>query len=193
MTRPQILYLNGPSSSGKSTLAKALQDVLDPPHLHVGIDKIIGMMPFNINNWEGGEAPEGFSWKKIKDKEGVTMYAIQMGPFAQKVSMTYKKVVETLASEGHPLIIDDVDFGKEAVDAWKKCLSPFSVVWIGIIAKLSDLEKREKERGDRILGSARHQYYTCHQGVEYDLTINTSKLTLQECVAAIQSHLKLNL
>jgi len=40
-SRVQIIYLNGPSSSGKTTLAKALQDVFEEPFLHVGIDKII--------------------------------------------------------------------------------------------------------------------------------------------------------
>jgi len=43
----QVIYLNGPSSSGKTELAKALQEALDKPFLHVGIDKVIGMMPKN--------------------------------------------------------------------------------------------------------------------------------------------------
>jgi chloramphenicol 3-O phosphotransferase len=38
----QIIYLNGPSSSGKTTLIKVLQHVFKEPFLHVGIDKIIG-------------------------------------------------------------------------------------------------------------------------------------------------------
>jgi chloramphenicol 3-O phosphotransferase len=32
----QIIYLNGPSSSGKTTLAKALQHALENPFLHIG-------------------------------------------------------------------------------------------------------------------------------------------------------------
>mgnify|MGYP003342011459 CR=1 FL=1 len=55
----QIIYLNGPSSSGKTSLVKALQDKLSQPFLHVGVDKIIGMMPAKLNDWTGGEAPEG--------------------------------------------------------------------------------------------------------------------------------------
>ena len=34
----QIIYLNGPSSSGKTTLAKALQHAFEEPFLHIGID-----------------------------------------------------------------------------------------------------------------------------------------------------------
>ena len=37
---PKIIYLNGPSSSGKTTLAKALQESLEEPYLHIGIDKV---------------------------------------------------------------------------------------------------------------------------------------------------------
>ena len=36
----RIIYLNGPSSSGKTTLAKALQDSFSDPYLHLGIDKV---------------------------------------------------------------------------------------------------------------------------------------------------------
>lgn len=50
----QIIYLNAPSSSGKTTLARALQHAFDDLFLHVGIDKIIGWMPEKVNDWTGG-------------------------------------------------------------------------------------------------------------------------------------------
>lgn len=53
----KIIYLNGPSSCGKTTLAKSLQNAFSEPYLHIGIDKLIGFMPAKINNWEGGPAP----------------------------------------------------------------------------------------------------------------------------------------
>ena len=40
-----IIILNGTSSAGKSTLAKALQAKLDTPYLHAGIDNYIFMLP----------------------------------------------------------------------------------------------------------------------------------------------------
>lgn len=80
----KIIYLNGPSSSGKTTLAKALQEKLKEPFLHLGIDKIIGFMPEKINNWQGDYAPLGFSWEKDKDPTGHTIYNLHTGPFAKK-------------------------------------------------------------------------------------------------------------
>src|SRR5579859_3435605 len=43
----RIIFLNGASSSGKSTLAVTLQEALDEPFLHVASDRLVdaGMLP----------------------------------------------------------------------------------------------------------------------------------------------------
>jgi chloramphenicol 3-O phosphotransferase len=53
------------------------------------------------------------------------------------------------------IIIDDVSFGKQQLDEWKKILKDFRVLWVGVNAPLAVLEQREKDRGNRIQGSAR--------------------------------------
>lgn len=80
----QIIYLNGASSSGKTTIAKALQNAFEEPFLHVGIDKIIGWMPEKVNDWTGKEAPIGYSWKKSEDESGNLIQELQIGHYAQK-------------------------------------------------------------------------------------------------------------
>jgi chloramphenicol 3-O-phosphotransferase len=40
-----IIILNGTLSSGKTSIVKALQNVLDEPYLEAGIDKFIWMLP----------------------------------------------------------------------------------------------------------------------------------------------------
>lgn len=183
----QIIYLNGPSSSGKTTLAKALQLAFEEPFLHVGIDKIIGWMPEKVNDWKGGEAPLGYSWKKSEDESGNIIHELQAGPFAQKIGETFREVVLALAKMGHRLIIDDVSFGKQEVDKWKKTLRNFQVLWVGVNAPLPVLEQREKERGNRIVGSARGQFHKVHVGTTYDLEIDTHHSTLIENIEKIKS------
>ena len=39
--RGQIIFLNGTSSSGKSSIAGQLLLMLDPPHFHMSVDAII--------------------------------------------------------------------------------------------------------------------------------------------------------
>lgn len=188
-TEYQIIYINGPSSSGKTTLAHALQQELDQPFLHIGIDRMIGMMPDKINNWEGGPASDGFSWKASIDEMGHPIYEIQMGPFAKKMSDTLKEIVLTMAKMGHHIIIDDVAFGKKDVDKWRSILSEYKVLWIGIHTPLPLLEERERERGDRILGSARGQFHQVHNEVIYDLNFDTSIDSLAKIAQVIKEKL----
>lgn len=183
----QIIYLNGPSSSGKTTLAKALQHAFEEPFLHVGIDKIIGWMPEKVNDWTGGEAPIGYSWKKSEDASGNPIQELQAGPYAQKIGKTFQEVVLALAKMGHRIVIDDVSFGKQQLDEWKKTLKDFRVLWVGINAPLLVLEQREKERSNRILGSARGQFHKVHVDAAYDLEIDTHQASISENVEKIQS------
>ena len=182
----QIIYINGPSSSGKTTLAKALQQEFDQPFLHIGIDRVIGMMPEKLNNWEGGPAPLGFSWKESFDEAGHPMHEIQTGPFARKMLQTLMEIVLTMARSGHYVIIDDVSFGKSQVDLWKKVLKDYRVLWVGITAPLTFLEARERERSNRIDGSARAQYSQVHKDIVYDLKFDSSKDSLKTMIERIK-------
>ncbi len=183
----QIIYLNGPSSSGKTTLAKALQHAFEEPFLHVGIDKIIGWMPEKVNDWTGGEASIGYSWKKSEDASGNPIQELQVGPYAQKIGKTFQEVVVALAKMGHHIVIDDVSFGKQQLDEWKKALKAFRVLWVGVNAPLTVLEQREKERGNRIQGSARGQFHKVHVDAIYDLEIDTHRASISENTEKIKS------
>lgn len=185
----KIIYLNGPSSSGKTTIAKALQDSFSEPYLHVGIDKMIGFMPAKINNWEGGDAPLGFSWKLDSDPTGHPVYNIQAGPFAKQIVRTLKDITILLASQHYNLIIDDVAFGAVEVEEWKQALNNYNVLYVGVVTPLEVLEQREKSRGDRCKGSARSQYFKVHENVAYDLEIDTHTNTIEENVSKIQNAL----
>ena len=45
MSRGKIIILNGASSTGKTTLAKALQNVLAPTYVRLSIDDYMKMLP----------------------------------------------------------------------------------------------------------------------------------------------------
>lgn len=181
----QIIYLNGPTSSGKTTIARALQNKLSEPFLVIGIDQILYMMRDQLNDWHTNTQAPGFSWIPVKGADGSTLYKLHVGPFGQRMCQAFKDIVVTLAKSGHYIIVDDVSFGKEQVDEWRKALAPFKVLWIGITAPIDVLEKRERERGDRKIGSTRWQAEHVHEGVEYDFMINTAEKSLDEVVALI--------
>ncbi len=182
---PIVIILNGPSSAGKSLISNFFQEMVDEPFLHIGIDMMINMMPNKMNNWEGGKAEQGFWWQEEVDHQGNTVFSIQMGSYAQKINETYKDVVNTLVSNGHNVIVDEVTFGQQGLDAWKTKLLNCNVYFVGVTANLEVLESREKERGDRKTGSARHQFYHVHKNATYDLFIDTSTTTPELCASQI--------
>jgi chloramphenicol 3-O phosphotransferase len=52
---PDIIVINGPPCSGKSTLAKALQAALDEPWLNVSLDAFQDMLPPSRPGWPSRE------------------------------------------------------------------------------------------------------------------------------------------
>ena len=56
MPKGNIIFLNGTSSSGKTTLALALQEVLPEPYLHIALDQFRDGMPAK---YRGLNSPEG--------------------------------------------------------------------------------------------------------------------------------------
>ncbi len=56
---------------------------------------------------------------------------------------------------------------------------------IGIQCPLDILEEREKKRKNRTLGQARLQYDIIHAYCTYDLEVDTSRFTAQECAQQI--------
>lgn len=183
--KPKVIILNGPSSVGKSLISYFIQEMVDTPFLHIGIDTMINMMPNKMNNWEGGKAEHGFWWQEEIDHEGSTVFSIQMGNYAKKINDTYKAMVNTLVLNGLNVIVDEVAFGQEALDEWKNSLQNCHIYFVGVTANLDVLESREKERGDRKIGSARHQFHNVHKNVTYDLLIDTTDKTPEQCVSEI--------
>lgn len=180
----QVIYLNGPSSAGKTTLAHALQEKLEKPFLTLGLDEIIEMMPKKLNDWTGKTQTPGFS-AQIIIESGITMCKIHNGPFGIKMIESFYALARTLLHQGHSLIIDDVSCGKEEVDQWRAVLKQYHVLWVGLTAPVEVLEEREKLRKDRPFGLSRWQAMHVHSGVVYDLMLNTDVPHPQENVDKI--------
>lgn len=181
----QVIYLNGSSSVGKSVLAKALQDRLEEPYLHTGIDVVIAMMPQKLNHWWGDSAEQGFSWKKISNDDEPDLYELQLGPYAKKVKALNRELVLTILKQGHNVIIDDIALGQDDVDQWRVELKGYRVLYIGVHAPLEVIEERERRRGDRLPGTARWLHGIVHKGSTYDLELDTHQHSVDENVQKI--------
>ncbi|MCJ8323850.1 MAG: AAA family ATPase [Rhizobiales bacterium] len=182
-----IIFLNGASSAGKTSIVKQLQATLGNNYLHIGIDKFLGMMPEKSNDWVGETPTDGFYWQKIALANGAPAFKIAVGEYGKKINNAYRKTVANLAQMGLKLIVDDVTNGNEELQLWKKLLKPYKIVYIGVFCDVETLKAREIQRGNRKLGTAIEQYQRVHNGIEYDLTVDTGKFSVEQCAQMILS------
>jgi chloramphenicol 3-O phosphotransferase len=185
----RIIYLNGPSSAGKTTIATALQERLADPYLRVSLDALIEAMPAKVNDWTGNDPAPGYSFQTVVDGSGHLVRRVVAGPYGRRVAPAFRPMAVALAQSGLDLIIDDIAFGEEQVRLWRDSLRGFPTFWVGITASVETLVARERARGDRASGSARDQHARVHVGVEYDLLLDTTALTIAEAVEHIIAHI----
>lgn len=179
------IYLNGASSSGKTSLAKALQHHLADYYLHVGIDTFIAMMPEKANGFQSLQASDGFYWRNSTLTNGETVMRIASGVYGKKINQTFHDVVRLFLKQGYKVIIDDVADGNSEVQEWRETLQDYGMVVVGVYCDLAELKRREIVRGNRQLGSAAEQFHRVHQHVVYDYTVDTTALSAEECAIDI--------
>jgi chloramphenicol 3-O phosphotransferase len=155
-----IILLNGASSSGKTTLARALQAKWDSPLLHLGIDTTIGMLPAAYVGM-GPRSCEGFEFYYDADDRGPVV-RVRSGPVARKLGASIARTVALLAAEGHDLVLDYVILETKDLVPFLQELGPFRVYFVGVRCDLGTLEARELSRGDRMLNLARPQHGAVH-------------------------------
>lgn len=177
-----IIILNGVGSAGKSSIARALQDISTQPYLHVAMDVFLDMLPAAY--WD---RPDGFTYEPISGDHGPAV-AIRTGNVAARLLSGMRHAVAALAAQGNNLIVDDVMLGSE-MDDYRTLLADFQVSLIAIRAPLAVLEERERRRGDRSIGLARWQYDLVHRGMKYDLEIDTSTAMPAACALKIKEAL----
>jgi len=175
----KIVLLNGVGSAGKSSIARALQEIAAEPYLHVQMDVFLEMLPAVLQ-----ENMPGFAYRTGWE-DGKPSVAIEAGPAGRRVMQGMRHAIAAMAGQGNNLIVDDVMVEGEMAQ-YQALLSDFEVFRVGVIAPLAVLEARESARADRLAGLARWQFGRVHRDVIYDIEVDTSVLTAQECACRIQ-------
>ena len=172
----QVIVLNGGSSSGKSGLARCLQAVLPDPWLAFGVDTLVEAMPASMKASETGIefAPDG---------------GVVVGPSFRALEEAWIEGIAAMARVGARVIVDEVFLGGAvSQQRWQKALSGLQVLWVGVRCESSVAAGRELARGDRVVGMAELQADVVHQGVFYDLEVDTTHIEALECARIIAAH-----
>jgi chloramphenicol 3-O phosphotransferase len=156
-----VVLLNGASSSGKSTIARALLPILEPRFFHMPVDA------FHMMRVDRDIPPE-----ELEDE-------------IRRTCLGFHRAVAGMAAAGNHVVMDHV-----LSHPWRlrDCLELFCaprVLFVGVQASREDLRRRERARGDREPGLAERQLAAVHAHGLYDLECDTSTTSAPECARRI--------
>ncbi len=174
LARPHVIILNGVGSVGKTSTARALQETLAKPFLHVSMDTFAAMLPERLFGH-----PDGMIFEAIQD-DGKPSVIVRTGPIMTRTMRGMRHAIAALAAQGNDLVVDDVMMEASEADEYRALLTHADLRFVGLFAPLDVLEARERARGDRELGLARWQFDRVHRGQAYDLEIETFGITPTE-------------
>ncbi|MFI6036538.1 chloramphenicol phosphotransferase CPT [Streptomyces sp. NPDC051315] len=172
-----MIILNGGSSSGKSGIVRCLQAVLPDPWLAFGVDSFVDALPARMRGADGG----------------ITFAAdggVSVGAEFRALDAAWAEGVVAMARAGARVVVDDVFLGGAASQQrWRKALGGMDALWVGVRCERAVAAGRETARGDRVPGMAAAQADAVHEGVDYDLEVDTTHTESLECARAIAAHL----
>ena len=162
MDYPQIILLNGASSSGKTTLARALREKLPVPYFYYSSDQLVeaDVLP----NVDRSTTDTPWSWNTIRPRF-----------FAG-----FHRSIAAFATENRLLVEHVVEY-REWLDELVSLLCSFKVFYVGVFCPVEEIDRREGERGNRWKGEGRgHILDGIHTWSGYDLTVDTFEFTPDE-------------
>jgi chloramphenicol 3-O phosphotransferase len=181
---PITVVLNGTSSSGKTSIAEALRTLL--PTLQIsGIDTFLALQPPSMFSLADQVEPsEGFTWKPA-EVDGVACWTITPGARGEAMARAMHQFWAACAAEGVDQVIDHVVMTAATAADLQQRLAPYRPLYVAVRCDLGIAEQRERNRGDRIVGTARGQSAHIHDYLQYDLEIDTSRTSPKDVAKLI--------
>lgn len=160
----QVIFLNGTSSAGKTSVAHELLRLLDRPYFHMSVD--------TINATRGKErtrelAPADLSAVLARTRAG------------------FHRAVAGMAHAGNDLVVDHVLSERWRLLDCLTVLDGLDVVLVKVHCTEAELARRERARGDRQPGHAASQLGQVHAHGIYDLECDTTATSPRDCALAI--------
>ena len=153
-----LIVVTGGSSTGKSTLGKALQEALLPEvWLHFSIDSLLYCLPQTILD----RANQKNDWSSVD---------------TALVSSSAYACVNVLLNAGHRVIFDCVVLTENRAQAMLSAFQEHSPILVGLSCAWEEIERRTLARGDRTLAEAEYGFKNAVARLAYDYTFDTTHL-----------------
>ena len=175
-----IIFLNGASSSGKTCLARALQDVWDGPLIYWSLDHVISQLPFSYTG-KGEYSREGF---ELVDSAIVVR---DHGYALNDLSATYVRQLSTLE---YDIVVDYVLLDEAMLSPFEDNFREIEVCFVGVDCRADVISRRNEAREDRAPGLSilqRQNVHFCRS--RYNLELDSSEKSPQALAQTLLDHI----
>jgi chloramphenicol 3-O phosphotransferase len=165
-----IIYLNGTSSSGKTTVAKLIQEELKGNFFYFSIDTLLYALPEKtLKSIEtGGDLVKELDWEGIFS--------------------SYFQCLKSLSENSQNVIGDCPIYLEKQFESFANSLELIDNLFIvGIDCPIDVLKSRELEREDRAIGLAEKQSESIHNFLHYNIKVDSSKQSPKEILMMIKN------
>lgn len=170
---PQVIVLNGASSSGKTGIARALQELLPAVYLNLSIDTILYALP-------------GSDLVRMIDGTQITRAEYRY----DKLVLGHHAAAAGMLECGNRLILDNAITRPEWKVDLEERLRPFRAFWVGVDCDPVVLRERELRRSDRAIGTAEREAALVHVGGRYDFMVDTTSASSPSCAEQVISSIQ---
>lgn len=180
-----VIVLNGGSSSGKSSIARCLQELLDEPWAVLGIDDLIDALAPSLV----GAAHERPGRTPLV-RYG-TQGEVHLDPAWEPVEAAWYRGVAAMARAGLHIVVDEILLsGGAGQHRLAAAFEGLEVLWVGVTCDGAVAAAREASRVDRLGGMAAAQAAAVHEGVRYDLVVDTTARSTEECALEVSRRVR---
>lgn len=187
----QIILLNGAPRSGKSSIAKVIQNTFDGVWINLGVDSFIQTLPEHLKPGIGLRPIAPNSPAERPEIEAIipTLYATLHDSIVAHSRLGLNVVVDIAYHDAYtkPLaILEDA----------RKRLQGLPILFVGVRCDIETIMQRRNSGDPNIYAQSTSDnpipepvlrwQNEVHEGKSYDLEVDTSKKSAKECVLDIQ-------
>lgn len=175
-----LVYLNGTSSSGKTSISTELINQKEILFYHLSIDDFFNNYNDFINNKFPDEPTREIDHQVVSQILDDSIFSV------------YHSTIKLLSEMGFNVIVDTVIDNDKRFNEFLDQFFDQPTLFIGVKCSKEELIRREQTRGDRQIGLAASQFSKLYCFDEYDLEVNTEEMNPTECAEKILSFIKSN-
>ncbi|RXZ77648.1 chemotaxis protein [Paenibacillaceae bacterium] len=176
MNQGLIVFLNGTSSSGKTSISTELLNQNEIPFHHLSIDNFFKGFFHDYIDFINTTCPDDVP--------------VSTDIIIDPLVTIFFSTVKYMSAKGMNVVVDTVNDSDERFNTCLNLLNGHPVLFVGVTCSKEELVRREERRGDRDIGLASSQFDKVYGLHEYDIEVNTETLRPVECANFILNFIR---